>query len=391
MLNAPVFKRLGWIAFWLLITHLAIEFTGHHYLYDTLKFTVLRGKLGPGIQEFQEMPNRPIDVGIPESWPEARRYNDLALEQAETDYHDKTQSVSFLVIHRDSLVFEQYWDGFSDTSRSNSFSMAKSVVSALTGIAIDKGHLKSVDDPVYYYLPQYETELGKKLTIKDLLTMSAGVNFSENYLNPFAFPARANYGDDLELLLTHYEVVREPGEVFDYQSGATQILAFVLMAATRSSLSDYASQHLWQRVGAQHPALWSLDREGGVERAFCCINATARDFARIGKLYLHHGMWNGERILDSSFVAHSVQAPGTVNSDGTPCEIYGYSWWLGKDEGRDFYMMRGIKGQYVIVVPELDLIVVRMGRKRDNGTYEREHPDDVYHYLAMGKRLIESK
>jgi len=265
--------------------------------------------------------------------------------------------------------------------------MAKSVVGVLTGIAIKKGQIESVDKPAYRYLPQYESDLGEKMTIRHLLTMSSGINFDESYINPFSFPARANYGDNLELLLRNYEVTEEPGEYFNYQSGGTQVLAFALKSVTRTSLSEYASENLWKPLGAEHEALWSLDHEGGTEKAFCCINATARDFARIGKLYLNNGRWNGVQIVDSAYVAASVsQQQGLKNEDGSQCEIYGYSWWLGEHKSKYFYMMRGILGQYVIVIPEHDIIVVRMGHKRKYGS-GIPHPEDVFHYIDMAQRL----
>jgi CubicO group peptidase (beta-lactamase class C family) len=372
----------------LLLMHFVVEVTGHHYLYNTLKMTIFKGQLGPGIQEFNEMPNRQIPAFYPDPWVESANYGSTRLSQEALEYHKNNESVSFVVIHRDSLLHEQYWDGFHEKSKSNSFSMAKSIVSLLVGIAIDEGKLESVDKPVYFYLPQYRDGEGEKLTIEHLLTMSSGIDFDEHYLNPFAFPARANYGDDLEFLLTNYKVTEEPGVYYEYKSGNTQILAMLVSGSMRRPLAHLAGEYVWGKIGAEHFALWSLDHEDGMEKAFCCINATARDFARIGKLYKDHGQWNGEQIVDSAYVAASIQPSGTLNKDGSLNTTYGYQWWMGDHKGLDFFFMRGIKGQYVLVVPEKDLIVVRMGRKRDNGTYERPHPDDVYNYLDMGLRMI---
>lgn len=373
----------------LLLLHFIVETTGHHYLYNTLAKTVFKGQLGPGIQEYQEMPNRAIHASNPQPWLISNSFGEFDLSDDDENYHQENESVSFVVIHRDSLIHESYWEDFTDESISNSFSMAKSVVSLLVGVAIDQGKLESVDKPVYFYLPQYRDGLGEKMTIKHLLNMSSGIDFDEHYINPFAFPARANYGDNLELLLTNYKVTEEPGVYYEYKSGNTQILAMLVSGVMRSSLSDIASEYVWSKIGAEHEALWSLDHEDDMEKAFCCINATAKDFARIGKLYLNHGRWNGDQIVDSAYVAASITPTGTVIKDRSPCTTYGYQWWMGKHQSLDFFFMRGIKGQYVLVVPEKELIVVRMGHKRDNGTFEREHPDDVYNYLTMGLRMIE--
>lgn len=350
--------------------------------------TIFKGKLGPSIEEYKEMPNHVIETANTQPWPLTKNFGSKFLTKDEEAYHEKNQSVSFVVIHRDSLLFEEYWEGFGIDSISNSFSMAKSVVGLLTGIAIDQGKIESVDKPIYWYMPQYDYELGRELTVKDLLTMTSGINFVEQYKNPFAFPAKANYGDNLELLLTKYEVTEKPGVTYRYQSGTTQVLAFLVAGTMRMSLSDMASEFVWKKIGAENRALWSLDRKDGMEKAFCCINATARDFARIGKLYKDHGKWNGLQIVDSAYVAASVSPSGTLNPDGTPCLTYGYQWWIGSHKDMNFFFMRGLKGQYVFVVPEKNLIVVRMGRKRDDGTFEREHPDDVYNYLDMGLRMI---
>ena len=373
----------------LLVGHFLIETTGHHYLYNTISMTLLEGRLGPSIQEYRAMPNREIPAWNPQPWPQALGSEAHELVDAESDYHVRNESVSFLVIHGDSIIYETYWDGFNSDSISNSFSMSKSIVGLLAGIAIDEGKIESVDKPVYWYMPQFREGLGEELTIKHLLTMSSGVDFDEHYMNPFAFPAKANYGDNLELLLLDYHVADKPGKHFHYKSGNTQLLGHIISNVMRTSLSDMAAKHVWSKIGAEKFALWSLDHNGGMEKAFCCINATARDFARIGKLYKDHGRWNGEVVVDSAYVSASISSSGTQNRDGTPCDTYGYQWWLGNHEGSDFFFMRGIKGQYMLVSPKDDLVVVRLGRKRDVGSGERPHPDDVYAYLEMGKRMIE--
>lgn len=375
--------------FVLLVVHFLIEATGNHHLYNTLASTVFQGRLGPEIEEYKGMVNAELEVGTPEPWPIAKSYGQIQLSESEEAYHQEWQSVSFVVIHKDSLLFEQYWEDFGPDTISNSFSMAKSVVGVLAGIAIDEGYFSGVEEPIYKRMAQYGDSLGRKISVKHLLTMSSGIDFDENYLNPFAFPAKANYGDNLELLVSNYHPAYEPGVYFDYQSGTTQVLAEYLTKCIKRPLSEYASDKLWSEIGAENPALWSLDHEDGEEKAFCCINATARDFARIGKLYKDHGKWNGKQIVDSAYVAASVSYPGLQErEDDSECKRYGYSWWLGEHKNMDFFFMRGIKGQYVLVVPEKDLIVVRMGRKRDVGK-NWPHPDDVYNYLDMGLKMIE--
>lgn len=373
----------------LAIAHFLVVATGHDYLYTTLRYTIFKGRLGPDIREFRFFPSRPVRTGVGQPWNESLQYNAKPLSGEQREYVEGLQTVALLVIHQDSVLYEEYWDSFGPDTLSNSFSMAKSIVSALVGIAIQQGQIDSLDQPIYWYLPEFDTGLGKKLTIRHLLMMASGINFDEDYLNPFAFPARANYGTNLGVLMSHYQVVDTPGVVFTYQSGNTQVLAQALVNARQQQLSYIAQEELWKPIGAENPALWSLDSEGGMERAFCCFNSNARDFARIGKLYLQHGKWNGRQIIDSAYVAQSLSPQGILDEDGGPCTSYGLHWWLGDYQAKKFFYMRGIQGQYVLVVPEEELIVVRLGRQRDKGT--GDHPDDVFEYLDIGLDQIKNR
>jgi CubicO group peptidase (beta-lactamase class C family) len=124
-----------------------------------------------------------------------------------------------------------------------------------------------------------------------------------------------------------------------------------------------------------------------MEKASCCFYSTARDFTRLGQLYLNQGNWDGQQIVDSSFVSNSIRAADLVTEDGDKNKTYGYQWWVGEHRGLNFFYMRGIKGQYVLVVPEKELVITRLGRKR-HYVEDRIHPEDVYHFLDMGLRMI---
>ena len=374
-----------------LAVHFTLELTNHRYIYTVLNLTVFKGKLGPSIDEFPAFTNDTVSSYSHQVWNLSRSYNQRELPKKYLDEHERLGSVAYLVIHRDSILHEQYWDGYGPDSHSNSFSMAKSIVATLIGVAIKEGSIKSVQEPVCEYLPEYCDGLAKELTIEDLLTMSASINFDEHYMNPFAFPAKANYGRDLRELIGEYDVVQDPGpgKVFNYQSGVTQMLSFVLEAATQKKLSEYAQEKLWEPMGARNFALWSLDHEGGEAKAFCCFNSNARDFARFGKLYLQHGKWSGIQLLDSSYVAASI-TPATwlVETNGEVNKRYGYQWWTEPNYKNqyDVFYMRGILGQYVLVVPEEELIIVRLGHKRDKAG-EYALPNDVYYWIDGGLEL----
>ena len=292
------------------------------------------------------------------------------------------QTGAFLIIQNDSIRFEKYWGEFTDHSYTNSFSMAKTVTGILIGCAISDGYIKSVDEPVCNYLPELKKDGRCKVTIRNCLTMSSGINFDESYANPLAYPAASYYGSDLRsLTLTYNQMTVTPGQTFNYLSGNTQLLGFVLKKATGKTLSDYASEKLWIPMGCEHPAFWCLDHKDGDEKAFCCINSNARDFARIGKLYLDSGRWNGKQIVPESYVLESISPSGTKHDDGTPTDDYGFCWWMIPSyKGHHIFYARGILGQYIINIPDMKMIIVRLGEKRPK-VYNNEVPRDVHYYL----------
>jgi len=209
------------------------------------------------------------------------------------------------------------------------------------------------------------------LTIKDLLTMSSGMDFVESYKSPFAYPAEAYYGNHLVENTLKYKVVSQPGKEFIYLSGNSALLGYILTIATKEKLSDYASEKLWKQLGAEHQAFWSIDRAGGMEKAYCCFNSNARDFARIGQLYLDSGKWRGKQLVSQSYVLASMKPALS--------EHYGYNWWLLTCDGHKVAYCRGILGQYIFVIPDEDMVVVRLGKKR--GPVNDNVPEDAIVYL----------
>jgi len=382
------FKRLGIFLLVLIIgANLFILISGRTYLFKAIGNTYLVGRSGPSVGEYQIFANHEVKNGTPQPWPRAARFNSKEIPADLLAKMTAIHTGAFLVIQHDSLVHEQYWGDFSNASYTNSFSVAKTVVSILLGCAMQDGKINSLDQPVSDFLPEYKTGDLSKITIRHLVTMSSGIAFDENYVNPLAYPAEAYYGSDLRKLTMNYsEVPVTPGTTFSYQSGNTQVLGFVLMKATGKSLAEYASEKLWIPMGCEHNAFWSLDREGGNEKTFCCLNSNAGDFARIGKLYLDSGRWNGKQIVPEAYALQSVLPTGMKNDNGTPCVTYSHAWWMIPEyKGHHIFYARGILGQYVIAIPDLDMIVVRLGEKRLPGDSDNI-PEDVYYYLdaAMG-------
>jgi CubicO group peptidase (beta-lactamase class C family) len=377
-----ILKKIGtWFLILLVILNIAILVSGKTYLYKGIANTYLKGRSGPSITEFDIFENREVKAGTEQKWPIAKNYNSQKLPAALEPKFNEMQTIAFVVIKNDSLTHEQYWDGFGPDSRSNSFSMAKTFVSILIGAAIDEGKIKSVDQPVSDFLPEFKEGDNAKLTIKHLLTMSSGINFDEDYVSPFAYPAQAYYGSDLKKLTYGYKVTEESGKVFKYLSGNSELLAFILMKATGKTLSEYMSEKLWKPLGAKNDALWSLDSKDGMEKAYCCFNSNALDFARLGQLYLDSGKWNGNQIINPDYVAKSIVPAELNDTDGKKNTLYGYAWWLIPDyRGNYIYYARGILGQYIICIPDKKMVVVRLGSKREK-PQGNSHPADMFYYI----------
>jgi CubicO group peptidase (beta-lactamase class C family) len=368
-------KFLKWLLYLVLTIIIAINaiilISGRFYIYKAIANTYLKGRSGPSIDEYGIFPNRVVKTGKGQPWAISKNYNKKFIPVKYLEQIENYKTEAYLIIKNDSICYEQYWDGYSDTSHTNSFSMAKSIVSILMGIAIQDGKIKSVDEHVYDFIPSFKKGMDSLLTIKDLLTMSSGMNYEESYVNPFAYPAEGYYGNDLVGNTLKYKVVTQPGKEFIYQSGNSFLLGYIISIATGKTLSDYAAEKLWQPLGAEQPAFWSLDHEGGVEKAYCCFNSNARDFARLGQLYIDTGKWGGKQLVPQNYVMASIKPALSKH--------YGYNWWILNCDGHNVPYCRGILGQYIFVIPDKNMIVVRLGKKR--GPVEDNVPTDALIYL----------
>lgn len=355
---------------------LLISASGYGYLYPAIIHNF------PDIDDYKVFSNSTIKKSTsPEPWPVSQNYNQVSLSDDFREYLEGLNTVALLVVKNDSLVHEEYWDSYSEQSLSNSFSIAKTYVSVLTGIALREGKIKSINQPVSDYIPEFKSDNRKHITIKHLLTMSSGLNWEESYWNPFSVTTRGYYGDDLEKTSLSLKSIESPGKRYEYRSGDTQILSLVLNKATGVSLSEYFEKKLWQPTGSEQDALWSIDKPEGIEKAYCCLNTNARDFARLGSLYLHMGNWKGNQLVDSAYVTESITPTGLSDPEfNKTVNFYGYSWWiLPEYKGHKIFYARGILGQYVFVIPDKNLVIVRLGKNR--GENVERHYEDVYRIL----------
>jgi CubicO group peptidase (beta-lactamase class C family) len=287
------------------------------------------------------------------------------------------------LIKNDSLFFEKYYDGYGLDSKSNAFSMAKSYVAALLGKAIMDGYIKSLDQAVKDFFPELKGTYADEVTLGDLASMASGQRWDEAYYSPVSVTTAAYFVEDLEKLILDQPIDQAPGKSYIYKSGTTQLLAMVIVKATGKNLTDYLYESFWNPMGAEHQALWQLDsEEKGLEKAYCCIASNARDFARLSKLYKNHGKWDGKILLDSTFIAKSL----TPRFEDSP--QYGYSWWLKNYKGYKVFMNRGHLGQYVITIPEENLILVRLGHsKGPKGKTADPFTPDIYRYMDIALEL----
>ena len=360
--------------------NLLILISGRSWLYKAISITYLKGYASSYINDFIYLPSNTINSGKHKKWGISKDYNKANLPELIKPVNESLETVAFLVIINDSIHFEKYWHGYSDSSFSNSFSISKSWVSTLIGIAISEGKIKSVDQKVCDFLPEFCEGRNRELSIKNLLTMSSGLNWGEDYYNPIGQAAEAYYGNHLSDLIKNLTVIETPGKVFKYNSACTQLLTFIVEEATGETISEYASKKLWQPMGAKHSALWSTDFEGGDEKGFCCINSNARDFSRLGKLYMSQGNWDGTQILDSSYIKDATSAARLLDEKGNKNTNYGYQFWLAERQGLSIYYSRGFLGQYVICIPEKDMIIVRLGRKFGPNLPDGHH-EDFYQFI----------
>ena len=354
------------------------------YLYDLAKTIVKIKRTKADITDYKYFDNIDIPKSKkPQAWPFHKDFNTVKSTDKLNTTHDRLGTIAYLIIKNDSLWYEKYYDGYNEKSYSNSFSIAKSIVTGILGKAIDEGYIKDLDQRVGDFIPEYKNGLAAKLTVGDLSSMSSGMKWTEDYKNIFGVTARAYVGTGLEELIMSRPIIREPGKSFKYLSGDTQLLAMAIEKATGKKISSLAYDWFWNPIGAENNALWQVDNlKTNTEKAYCCFNSNARDFAKFGKLFKDYGYWNGEKLIDSSFIKKAT----TKRFNESP--HYGYGFWLGDYKGMEYFSMRGHLGQYVIVFPKENIMIVRLGKRNDKKTEANIYPDDQLTFIEEGLKMI---
>ncbi|WP_378180497.1 serine hydrolase domain-containing protein [Aquimarina sp. SS2-1] len=356
----------------------------YDYILKGVRVVYMTGHTTAYIDDYTYFDNHTIEKGNnPIPWNLHEDYNTAAPTERLNTVNEAMGTVAFLIIKNDSIWYENYAEGYGTESKTNSFSMAKSITTALLGKAIMDGYIKSLDQPIGDFLPTFSTGLAAKVTVGDLSSMASGLNWTEHYTSPFSITARAYYDPDLREVMKGLDFVDQPGKEFRYLSGNTQLLGMVIEKATGKTLSKYLSESFWKPMGMEQDALWQVDSdENGMEKSYCCIASNARDFARFGVLFKNGGKFAGKQILPEEFTKLATQK--RFEND----DMYGYGFWLSDHLDKKIFVMRGILGQYVISIPEDDVIIVRLGHHR--GGPQGSFSEDFFVYIEEAYKMLEN-
>ena len=295
---------------------------------------------------------------------------------------DSSYTQGFLVMQDDTIIYENYWRGQKEETKHISWSMAKSVISALLGIAQAEGHMGSVEKTVDEYLPEMKGTGYEGVKVKDVLQMSSGVKFNEDYGDPNSDIQRwfktFALGESQDEFATTLVNEREPGTYNHYVSINTHVLGMILVRTTGQSISSYFKEKLWDPIGAEHDACWLKD-ENDMEMALGGLNASLRDYAKVGRLFLNKGNWDGQQIVPESWVEESLTmdkehvTPSSKNS-AHPDSGYGYQWWIPSGDDGEFWA-RGVFNQYIYINPTTRTVIVK--NSANQNFYDNTNPHSI--------------
>lgn len=364
---------------------IALELSGNAHLLKAVSNTYFVGLKGPSIDEYAIFESREIETAeeIPLKYNDA--YGSLTADEALMIKIESYDPVALLVMKDGAILYDKYWNDYNNESLTNSFSMVKSIVGLSVGKCIDLDLIESLDQKVIELIPELRGTYRESVSIRNLMNMTSGINFDESYGNPFGFMAKAYYGEKLLETTLQYEAEIEPGTLWKYSGGNTILMSVIVQRASGQSLSDFVSTHFWKPMGASQTALWNLDKEGGIEKAYCCFYSNAADFARFGQIILDSGRYNGIELLSQDYI-NEIKKP-LILKDGSTVPHYGMQWWKIQYKSENIIYARGILGQFIITIPELNAVVVRLGHKRGEKD-EFNQPADLYHYIDLAYQLV---
>ena len=331
-------------------------------------------------------------VGLPINF----RYKDAVVDTR--SFLQETDTSAVLVIQKGAVRYEEYLLNGGRNVNWLSMSVAKSFISALLGIAIEEGQINSIEEPVTLYLPSLKGSAYDGVRIKDVLQMSSGARWNEDYGDPNSDINRMArimaMGGSLNEFAATLTAEKPPGTYNLYNSTDTQVLGMLLQAATGQSVTAYMQAKLWQPLGMESPAYWMVD-DDGMEMVFGGLNATARDYAKLGELYRLQGQWQGAQLIPSQWVKDSItpDAPHLVPGENPMSDFamgYGYQWWI-MDGDRGDYSAIGVYNQFIYIDPSKDLVIVKLSANSDYAMTNEESSfrefETIEFFRAIGDLL----
>ncbi|MFN3235870.1 MAG: serine hydrolase domain-containing protein [Pseudomonadales bacterium] len=313
-----------------------------------------------------------------------------------SDFLTLTDTSALLIIEDGKIRFEKYYLTGGPDVQWLSMSVAKSFISTLVGIALEEGHITSLDDPITQYVPELKGSGYDQVAIVDVLQMSSGAAWNEDYADPESDVMRMGrimaIGGSLDEFTATVKPEKTPGTYNRYNSADTQALGMLLSRATGQSITQYMQAKLWQPLGMESNAYWMVD-DHQVEMAFGGLNATALDYAKIGELFRNQGNWQGEQIVSSDWVTAATRAdkphllPGENPASDYPMG-YGYQWWLMDGDEGEFSAI-GVYNQFIYVNPSRDLVIVKLSAFSDYATTPDENGYREFETIALFRGIGE--
>ena len=306
------------------------------------------------------------------------------------NFLEETWTTGLVALQDGAIVYESYFLGNTAATKTISWSLAKSFVSALVGIAVEEGRIRDIRQPVSDYVPALRGSGYDGVAIKDVLQMSSGVRFSEDYGDYFSDINRMGraiaFNTSLDEFVASLQRERPPGTFHHYASVDTQVLGMVLHAATGRTVASYLESRIWRKIGMESDAYWLVDRNG-MELAFGGLNAVLRDYARFGQLYLNEGSWAGEQVVPRAWVRASVTPDASHLQPGNPHSSwvlgYGYQWWIPQQPDGD-YLAIGIHNQFIYVYPKKKIVIAKSSAYPN---YNTDGPDKELETIAVFREI----
>ena len=281
-------------------------------------------------------------------------------------YAMKKRSSALIVVHRDRIVYEQYAPDHAPSRRTNSMSMAKTIIGLLVGVAIADGDIASIDEPAATYLTEWGSDPRREISLRHLLEMRSGLENDRDVSSPFSVLTRMHLGPDVAPLILDIPLTRTPGETYEYNNMGSQLLTLIVERATGKRIATYAAEKLWKPLGAGDARMF-LDDDGGLARGYCCFFATARDFARLGMMMRDRGRFAGAQVVPAAWI-DAMTTPSPTNPE------YGLQIWLAAEAGEtraadrsepfadlEMFYLDGKHKQRVYVLASQSLVIVRVG------------------------------